>query len=124
MIGEGLARRLAPDEALHLGGLGHRPLGRQLVLGSARLKLVEGELKLIEKMLLALGPRAIERPMQLLDHQGQGSDLRFRIGRLGLGRRRTRLRCSKRCLQRVNVQVTPYAHGARSESDSPPPGNC
>ena len=51
MLGEGLARRLAADEALHLGGLGCGLLGRQLVFGSARLKLVEGKLKLIEKTL-------------------------------------------------------------------------
>ena len=123
MIGEGLARRLATDEAPHLGGLGRRPLGRQLVLGSARLKLVKGKLKLIEKTLLALGPRAIERPAQLLDHQGKRRDLRFRIRRLGLGSRRPCFRRRKCCLKSLNIVQARSGHGAGSESDSLPRGN-
>ena len=117
MLGEGLARRLAADEPLHLGGLDRRPLGRQLVLGGTRRELVERKLKLIEKTLAALGAPTVERPTQLLDHQRQRGDLR-------LGRRRPRLRRRKRCLQRVNVQVAPYAYGAGSESDSLAHGNC
>ena len=84
-----------------------------------RLEFVQDKLKLIEKALLALRPRAIECPTELLDHQRQRTDLGFRIGRLGLGRRRARFGGGKRSLQRLNVQVAPCAHGAGSESDAP-----
>ena len=117
MLGEGLARRLAPDEPLDLGRFCRRLLGRQPVLGSARLKLVKRKLKLVEKTLLALGPRAVKRPAQLLDHQGQGGDLR-------LGYCRPRFRRRKCCLEGFNVASGRAGHGAGSESDSPAHGNC
>ena len=54
----------------------------------------------------------------------QGGDLGFRIRRLGLDRRRPRLRRRKRCLKCVNVVSGRSGHGAGRESDSLPPGNC
>ena len=81
-------------------------------------------LKLIEKTLLALGPRAVKRPAQLLDHQGKRRDLGFRIRRLGLGRRRSRLGRRKRGLKSLNVVSGRSGHGAGNESDSLPRGNC
>ena len=75
VLGEGLARRLAADEPLDLGGPGRRLLGRQLVLGGARRELVEREFQLVEKTLLALRPSSVERATELLDHQRQGGDL-------------------------------------------------
>ena len=66
MIGEGLARRLAADEALDLGAPGRSLLGRQFVLSLARRDFVEGQFQLVEKTLTALGPPPVERAPQLL----------------------------------------------------------
>ena len=104
MVGERLARRLAADKPLDLGAPGRRPLGRQLVLGGARRELVEREFQLVEKTLLALRPPAVERATELLDHQGQGGDLR-------LGSRRPRLRRRKCRFERFSVVRIGGGHG-------------
>ena len=96
VLGEGLARRLAADEPAHLGGPGRSLPGRQLILGRAHRELVEREFQLVEKTLLALGPSSVERATELLDHQGQGGDLR-------LGRRRSCLGRHQRSLQPLSV---------------------
>ena len=111
MIGEGFACRLAADEALDLGAPGRSLLGRQFVLSLARRDFVEGQFKLVEKTLTALGPPPVERAAQLLDHQRQSGNLRFRIGRLGLGCRRTRLRRHQRSLQPLSVVRIGGSHG-------------
>ena len=100
---EGLARRLAADERLDLGAPGRRLPGRQLVLGRARRELAEREFQLVEKTLLALRPSSVERATELLDHQRQGGNLGFRVGRLGLGRRRSCLGRHERSLQPLSV---------------------
>ena len=117
MFGEGLARRLAPDEALHLGGRGRCLLGRESVLAGVGREIGQRELKLSDKTLLALGPLTVECPAQLLDHQLQGSDVR-------LGCRHPRLRCRKSCFEGFNVAAGRAGHGAGNESDPPTPGNC
>ena len=48
---------------------------------------------------------------ELLDHQRQGGDLCFRVGRLGLGNRRPRFRRRKRRLERFNVEWAGAGHG-------------
>ena len=92
--GERLAARPAPREPLDLARSRRRPLGRQLVLGRARLQLVELKLQLVEKPLLALRAPAIHLAPQLLDGQLEERDLGFsvrdhrrrvRSPRLGLG---------------------------------------
>ena len=62
MFGEGLARRLATDEPLHLGRCCCRLLGREIVLAGVGREIVEGELELVEQALLALGPRNHRAP--------------------------------------------------------------
>ena len=104
VLGEGLARRLATDDPLDLGGPGRSLPGRQLVLGRARSELVEREFQLVEKTLLALGPPTVQRATQLLDHQGQGGDLR-------LGRRRSCLGRHERSLQPLSVVRIGGGHG-------------
>ena len=79
VLGERLARRLAANEPAYLGGPVRRLPGRQLILGRARRELVECEFQLVEKTLLALGPPAVERATELLDHQRQGGDPGFRV---------------------------------------------
>src|SRR5438270_13884271 len=41
MLGEGLARRTLAGKGHHIGGLGHGPLGSDLVLGRRTLELLE-----------------------------------------------------------------------------------
>jgi len=48
MLGKGLARRALAGKGRHIGGLGHGPLGRDLVLGRRTLELLEGQLHLVE----------------------------------------------------------------------------
>ena len=79
-------------------------VGRRLVLGGARSELVEREFQLVEKTLLALGPPAVQRATQLLDHQGQGGDLR-------LGRRRSCLGRHECSLQPLSVVRIGGGHG-------------
>ena len=117
MFGEGLAPRLATDEPLDLGRCCRRPLGREIVLAGVGRQIVEGKLKLIEQALLALRPLPVKCAAELLDHHLQGSDLR-------LSCRHPRLRCRKRCLKCSNVVSGRAGHGAGSESDSSPSGNC
>ena len=104
VVGEWLARRLAADEPLDLGGPGCSLLGRELVLGRARRELVEGELQLVEQTLPALGAPAIECAPKLLDHEGQRGDLHF-------GRRRPCLGCRERRLERSSVMRIGGGHG-------------
>ena len=74
MFGERLAPGpAAAGERLHLGRAGGRLFGRQLVLCRARLELVELELQLVEKPLLALRTLAEKRVPELLDHQLQAA---------------------------------------------------
>ena len=98
---ERLAGRLAAGEPLDLRGLRRRLLGRQLVLGRARLELVELQFQLVEKTLLALRALPEELAPELLDGQLQKGDLGLGVGhlrrrdgspRLGLGRLRLGLR--------------------------------
>src|SRR5882724_165503 len=49
MFGEGLARRTLAGERHDIGGLGHGPLGGDLVLGGRTLELLERQLHLIEQ---------------------------------------------------------------------------
>src|SRR5947207_2856770 len=49
MLGEGLARRTLASKRHHIGGLGHGPLGDDLVLSGRTLKLLERQLHLIEQ---------------------------------------------------------------------------
>jgi hypothetical protein len=49
MLGEGLARGALAAEGRHRGGLGHRHLGGDLVLGGRALQLLELQLCLIQK---------------------------------------------------------------------------
>ena len=128
--GERLAGRPSPGEALDLGGLRRRLLGRQLVLGRARLELVELEFQLVEKTLLALRAPTVDLALELLDRQLQEGDLRLGVGhlrhrhrgpRLGvnglrLGRRGLGLGRRKRLPQRVDPG--PLGH-ARKPSTSP-----
>ena len=103
MLGEGLARRPAALEPLDLGTRLHRRLDREVVFRGPRGELVEFELQLTEKTLLALRAPPVERAPQLLDHQRQGRDLGLRLRGLGLGRRRPRLRSGQRRLQRLDL---------------------
>ena len=86
-----LAGRLATREPLDLRRSGRRLFGRQLVLGRARLKLVELKLQLVEKSLLALRAPAVHLAPELLDRQLQEGDLRLGAGHLRLGVRSPRL---------------------------------
>ena len=86
MLGKGLARRLAADEALDLCGPGRRLLGRQLVLGRARSELVEREFQLVEKTLLALGAPTVERPTQIADRNFFATVFAGALHRFHLGR--------------------------------------
>ena len=86
-----LAGRLATREPLDLRRSGRRLFGRQLVLGRARLKLVELKLQLVEKPLLALRAPAVHLAPELLDRQLQEGDLRLGAGHLRLGVRSPRL---------------------------------
>ena len=113
VVGERLARRLAADEPLDLGARGRRLLSRQLVLCRARRELIEGELQLAEQALTALRPPPVERATELLDHQRQRGNLRFRVGRLGLGRRRSGLGCRERRLERSSVVRIGGGHGRK-----------
>ena len=72
MLGKGLARRLAADEALDLCGPGRRLLGR--------------ELELVEKTLLALGAPTVERPTQLADRNFFATVFAGALHRFHLGR--------------------------------------
>src|SRR5271167_4419838 len=49
MLGEGLARRTLAGKGHHIGGLGHGPLGGDLVLTGRTLELLERQLHLIEQ---------------------------------------------------------------------------
>ena len=75
MRGQRLAGRIAPGEPLDPHGLRRRLLGRQLILGRARLELVELQFELVEQTLLALRARAEELAPELLDHQLEEGDL-------------------------------------------------
>ena len=86
-----LAGRLAARKPLDLRGPRRRLFGRQLVLGRARLKLVELKLQLVEKPLLALQAPAVHLAPELLDRQLQEGDLRLGVGHLRLGVRSPRL---------------------------------
>ncbi len=133
-----LAPGPAPREPLHLGGLLRRPLGRQFVLRRARLEIVELELKLIEKTLLALRTLAVELAPQLLDRQLEEGDLGLRVGYPGrlvrgpslglqglrLGVRRSGFRRRKRLPQRVDPGPLGHARKPSTSPDStryPPP---
>ena len=104
VVGERFARGPAADEPLDLSAPGRRLLSRQLVLGCTRLELVERELHLVEQALLALRAPAVERATELLDHQGQGGNLR-------LGSRRPRLLRRKCRFERFSVVRIGGGHG-------------
>jgi hypothetical protein len=74
MLGERLARRLPADGALDLLGASRSNggLGLELVLGGARLQLLELERELLEQGRLALRAPAVELAAKLLD-QGSSS---------------------------------------------------
>ena len=146
MLGERLAPGpAAAGEPLHLCRPGCRLFGRQFVLGRARLKLVELELQLVEKPLLALRTLAVKRATELLDHQLQGGDLRFgirhlrrRVGgprlglggfdlgvsRLRLGIDRLGFRHSQRRLQRVDVRSVRHARKRITTTVTPLRQSC
>jgi hypothetical protein len=67
MLGKGLARRALAGKGCHIGGLGHGPLGRDLVLGRRTLELLEGQLHLVEQLHGAFRALAIELARQLGD---------------------------------------------------------
>ena len=87
MLGEGLARRAAALEGAHRRlRLRRRLLGGELVLGGGGLELLELQLELVEQPRLALGPRAVEGALELLDLELQRGD-----HRLGARQHRPRL---------------------------------
>ena len=49
MLREGLASRPLAGKGQHIGGPGHGPIGRDLVLGGRTLELLEGQLELVEQ---------------------------------------------------------------------------
>ena len=87
MLGEGLARRALAGEGHHIGGLGHGPLGGDLVLGRRTLELLEGQLHLIEQSHAAFRALAVELARQLGDLQLLMGDQGLIVGSLGLGHR-------------------------------------
>ena len=91
MLGEGLARRTLAGEGHHIGGLGHGPLGGDLVLGGRTLELLERQLHLIEQPHRAFRALAIELARQLRDLQLLMGDHGLIVGGLGLGHRQFRL---------------------------------
>jgi hypothetical protein len=68
-VRKGLARRALAGKDRHIGGLGHRPLGRDLVLSRGTLELLEGQLHLVEQPHGAFRVLAIELARQLGDLQ-------------------------------------------------------
>ncbi len=86
------ARRTRPSRS------SRRPLGSQFILGERRLGVLELHLQLVEKASRALGPRAVELALQLLDLQRQMGNERLDAGRLHLGMRCVRLRPDRRAL--------------------------
>jgi hypothetical protein len=60
MFGERLSRRVLAGEGRYIGGLGHRPLGGNLVLGGRTLQLLEPQLHLVEQSHAAF--RALAKP--------------------------------------------------------------
>src|SRR5215470_2132942 len=69
MLGEGLARRALAGKGQHIGGPGHGPLGRNLVLGGRTLELLKGQLDLVEQPHRAFRALAIDLARQLGDLQ-------------------------------------------------------
>ena len=124
MRGERLAGRLAPREPLDLGGLRRRPLGRQFVLGRARLKLVELQFKLVEKPLFALRAPAVHLAPELLDRQLQEGDLRRGVGHLRLGVRGPRLGRREDLLQGCDVGPAGHRRDRITSADSPLRQSC
>ena len=57
----------------------HRACG-EVVLGRRGLELLELQFQLLEQPRLALGPRPVERPPQLLDLEPEGRDHRLGVG--------------------------------------------
>ena len=107
---------------LDLGRAGCGLFGRQLVLGRARLELVELELHLVEKPLLALRTLAEERAPELLDHQLQGGDLRFGVRHLRHGVASLGLRNCGPLLGLAGLGLCHAASAAFSASISDPSG--
>ena len=87
MLGEGLARRTLAGKGHHIGGLGHGPLGSDLVLGRRTLELLECQFHLIEQPHRAFRALAIELARQLRDLQLLMGDHGLIVGGLGLGHR-------------------------------------
>jgi hypothetical protein len=91
MLGEGLARRVLAGKGRHIGGLGHGPLGGDLVLAGRTLEFLEAQFHLVEQPRRAFRVLAIELARQLGDLQSLMGDQSLIIGGLGLGRRQFRL---------------------------------
>ena len=87
MFGEGLARRTLAGEGHHIGGLGHGPLGGDLVLSGRTLVLLERQLHLIEQPHRAFRALAIELARQLCNLQLLMGDYGLIVGGFGLGHR-------------------------------------
>ena len=91
MLGEGLARRTLAGERHHIDGLGHGPLGGDLVLSGRTLELLERQLHLIEQTHRAFRALAIELARQLCNLQLLMGDHGLIVRGFGLGRRQFRL---------------------------------
>jgi hypothetical protein len=90
VLGERLACRTLAGEGRHIGGLGHRTLGGNLVLGRRALELFERQFHLIEQPHRAFRVLAVELSRQLCDLQLLVSDQGPVIGGLRLGYRQFR----------------------------------
>ena len=116
MRGQRLAGRIAPGEPLDPHGLRRRLLGRQLILGRARLELVELQFELVEQTLLALRARAEELAPELLDHQLEEGDLRLAVSIL-----RVPGSCGDGRPRRVQGALRETGTGAAPSSTRTPP---
>ena len=87
MLGKRLPCRALAGEGHHVGGLGHGPLGGDLVLGRRTLELLEGQRHLIEQLHTAFRALAIELARELGDLQSLMCNQGLIIGSLGLGHR-------------------------------------
>ena len=97
---QGPERRLEGMDMGDLRGPRRRPLGRQFVLGCARLELAELEIKLVEKALLALRAPTVQLTPQLLDRQLEERYLGLRVRHPGRFVRGPRLGRQGLCLGR------------------------